>query len=201
MELPVDPDAVERNARRADYRDGLLELFAAVLMATLAGGWALQPGLVGILSLPFIFLGWKAITALKERITYPRIGYSGDNPARSETNAKGMLAFFALAAAVVAVMILVFGEASLANELRRAAPLFSGIAFAAGFRYLGEKSGMVRHHLLAAASVVTGTLVWWNDNGDDYSAMPVFLLVMAAVLAVMGAVSLAGFLKRNPTYE
>ena len=201
MELPVDPDAVERNARRADYKDGLLELFAAVLMATLAGGWALQPGMVGLLTLPFIFFGWKAITALKEKITYPRIGYSGDNPAREQTNAKGMLGFFALAIAIVVVVILVFGEASLANELRRSAPLFSGIAFAAGFRYLAEKSGMARHALLAAASVVTGVVVWWTNDGDDYSAMPIFLLVMAAILATMGAASLAAFLRKNPTHE
>ena len=201
MELPIDPDAVERSARRADYRDGLLELFAAVLMATLAAGWALQPGIVGLLSLPFIFFGWKVINIAKERITYPRIGYSGYNPERQQTNAKGMLGFIALAIAIVTAMILVFGESSIANELRRAAPLFSGIAFAGGFRYLAEKSGMVRHHLLVVASVLAGLAVWWRDDGDDYSAMPIFLLIMAAFLLVMGVASLAIFLMRNPAHE
>jgi hypothetical protein len=201
MELPIDPDAVERSARRADYSDGLLELFAAVLMATLAGGWALQPGMVGLLSLPFVFFGWKVIAIIKERITYPRIGYSGYNPERQQVNAKGMLGFFALAAAIVTVMILLFGESSIPNELRRAAPLFSGIAFAGGFRYLAEKSGMVRHHLLVVASVVSGVAVWWRDDGDDYSGMPAFLLIMAVVLGIMGGVSLVSFLKRNPAHE
>ena len=201
MELPIDPDAVERSARRADYRDGLLELFAAALMATLAAGWAFQPGIVGLLSLPFIFFGWKVMAKLKERITYPRIGYSGYNPERQQTSAKGMLGFFALAIAIVIVMILVFGESSIYNELRRAAPLFSGLAFAGGFRYLAEKSGMARHHLLVVASVVTGWAVWWQDDGNDYSAMPVFLLIMAAFLFVMGVASLAAFLMRNPAHE
>jgi hypothetical protein len=193
-----DIDAVEQRARSAGYRDGLTELFAATVMLTFALLWLTGPWAIGIAAAFVVIFGWKVVLRIKERVTYPRIGYSGDRPDGEAANPRGMLATMGAAALISMIVVAVVGGLDDASAWRRVAPLFSGLAFSGGFWYLGERSGFIRHRLLAVASVATGILFWAVGDGADYTTMAYQLGTMGAILAATGVAALVAFLRRHP---
>jgi hypothetical protein len=194
----MDIARIDRKARTAGYADGLLELFAAAVLLTLALGWIANPGVVGILAAFVALYGWRVVDRIKARVTYPRIGYFRERDDAAATDAKGMLLFIAGALLLMVVVVWVSGGLTDAAEWRRAAPLVSGVSLAGGFWYLGEKSGLVRHKLVAVGSVVGGVGLWLLGSGDDYSNVALHLTGLAVPLALLGAWSLSRFLRTHP---
>ena len=194
----MDIARIDRKARTAGYSDGLLELFAAAVLLTLALGWMANPGFVGILAALVALYGWRVVDRVKERVTYPRIGYFRERDDEASTDAKGMLLFIGGALLLMVAVVWISGSITDPAEWRRAAPLVSGISLAGGFWYLGEKSGLVRHKVVAVGSVVSGVGLWLLGSGDDYSNMALHLVGLALPLALLGAWSLRSFLRTHP---
>ena len=194
----IDINEIERSARRAGYGDGLLELFAAAVLSVMALTWLASPAFVGIAAAFIVLYGWKVVERVKERVTYPRIGYFQERPDESGTTARGMLLFIGGAFALMFLVVLVFGSLSEAADWRRAAPLVSGVTLAAGFWYAGEQSGFLRHRVIAALSVVSGFLLWLFGSGETYAAVVWHLAGLAVPLAFLGVWGLNRFLQSHP---
>ncbi|MCP3994795.1 MAG: hypothetical protein GY722_07000 [bacterium] len=194
----IDISSIERNARRAGYGDGLLELFAAAVLSVIALAWAANPGFVGIAAALIVLYGWKAVERVKERVTYPRIGYFQERADESNTSVRGMFLFIGGAFLVMALVVLLSGSLSEAADWRRAAPLMSGITLAAGFWYAGEQSGFLRHRFIAAFSVVSGILLWLFGSGETYAAVVWHLVGLAVPLVILGVWGLNHFLRSHP---
>jgi hypothetical protein len=194
------PD-IDRRARTAGYADGLLDLFAAAVLTVLAVGWVVNPGMIGILAAVFVLYGWKLVERVKERITYPRIGYFREKADDQSTNARGMLLFIAGAVAVMVLAVWLAGDLTDSAQWRRAAPLVSGISLAAGFWYAGKKSELLRYRWIAALSLMSGIALWALGSGQSYSAMVWHLLGLAVPLAVTGTWSLVRFVRSHPVRE
>jgi len=201
MSGEFDIGEIERRARTAGYGDGLLEIFAAVVLLVIAFGWVISPGLVGILSAFIVLFGWKVTDRVKARVTYPRIGYYRERAEEPRSSAKGMLLFMGGAFVVMVIVIAVVGDVSDAVEWRRAAPLLSGMLLAAGFWYAGKQSGLIRHRAIAGVSVVWGALLWWFGSGADYSGVVWHLIGLAVPLAAVGVWSLFRFTRTHPLRE
>ncbi|NOY55412.1 MAG: hypothetical protein GXP34_05425 [Actinobacteria bacterium] len=201
MSNRMDLDAIERSARAAGYQDGLMELLAAVVMLGLALTWAVGPELVAIVVVPVTVFGWKVVFRFKEKVTYPRIGYSGDRPDPSPPSARGMLLFLGLGFGITVAVIAISGELGNPGDWWRAAALLAGLSFAAGFWFAGRRSGLLRHRLLAVASVLTGILYWAIGSGAGYRPVAWQLATMGTLLLITGTVALVTFLRRNPTIE
>ena len=194
-------DEMGLRSRAAGYRDGLLELFAAGVLGSLAVSWLVGPGSAGILAAMWVLYGWKLVDRIRERIIYPRIGYYKERADDSKDSTRGMLAFIAGSFALMALVVIVTGGATDAAEWRRAAPLVSGVTIAAGFRYAAVRSKMARHNAIAAWSAVSGGLAWWVGTGESYSYVGWHLLGVAIPLAIVGAWTLTNFLQHHPVAD
>jgi hypothetical protein len=196
-----DVASIEERARTAGYRDGLIELFAATVLVVIAIMWVASPGLVGIAAAFIVLYGWKVVERVKERLTYPRIGYFQERPEAPDTTARGMLIFMAFSFALMIIAVVITGGISDAASWRRAAPIMSGISLAGGFWYMGDRSSFVRHKVIAVYSVVTGVLLWLVGTGESYETIVWHLLAVAAPLAALGTWGLVHFLRTHPVQD
>ena len=196
----IDIDSIDRKARAAGYEDGLLELFAAVVLLMLALGWHAAPGIVGVLAALVAVFGWRVVERVKVRMTYPRIGFYRerlDDP--KETSPRGMLVFMGGAFVLMTAVVFLLGGLGDVSTRRRAASLMSGATIAAGFWYSAEKSGLLRLRLIAAWSVLSGVLLWSFESGETYSGVVWHLIALALPLAAIGVWALLKFLREHPT--
>jgi hypothetical protein len=195
----LDIGEIHRRARTAGYADGLLEIFAALVLGALAFFWWVDPGIVGVVAAVVAIFGWRVVERVKARVTYPRIGYHRErNPEAGDTAVRGMLLFIGGAFVLMALVVLLSGGISDVSEWRRAAPLVSGVSLAGGFWYAAEQSGLLRFRFIAAWSVVSAVLLWWYGTGESYSGVFWHLLGLALPLAAVGVWSLIGFLRSHP---
>jgi len=198
MANSVDFENLDKRARTAGYGDGLIELLAATVLFVLAIGWAVSPGLIGILAALFAVYGWKLVERIRQRITYPRIGYFQERGDDAGATARGMLLYLGGALALMVLVVWLAGGLGDAREWRRAAPLLSGITLAGGFWYAGDRSGLVRYRLIAVASVIGGVLLWALGSGESYALVAWHLAGLAVPLAVIGVWSLVLFVRSHP---
>jgi hypothetical protein len=202
MNDSIDIEEMDRRARTAGYADGLLEIFAALVLGSLALFWWVNPGLVSVVAALVVIFGWRAVERVKTTVTYPRIGYHRERvPSPPDTTLRGMLLFIGGVFVVVALMLLVSGGISDASEWRRAAPLMSGLSLAGGFWYTSKQSELLRFRLIAAWSVVSAVLLWWYGTGESYSGVFWHLVGLAVPLGVVGIWSLARFLRSHPVAD
>lgn len=194
----IDIESIDRKARTAGYEDGLLELFASMVLLVLALGWLTAPGIVGIPAALVAVFGWRVVERVKERVTYPRIGFHRERPDDAKETARGMLLFIGGAFVLMAAVVFLSGGLGDVSEWRRAAPLLSGVTLAAGFWYSAEKSGLLRLRLVAAWSVLSGVLLWWFGSGETYSGVAWHLVGLALPLAAIGGWVLLRFLRAHP---
>jgi hypothetical protein len=197
----MDIDEVDRRARVAGYGDGLVEILAASLLLLMALGWLVNPGMVGILAALVVLYGWKLIDRVRERVTYPRIGYFRERSDDPRSTARGILLYLAGAIAVMVLAIWVSGGVTDAAAWRRAAPLLSGLSLSGGFWYAGQRSGLIHYHVIAVLSVALGLLFWVVGTGDSYAGVGWHLFSLAVPLAVIGVWSLIRFMHAHPRRE
>lgn len=197
----IDIGSVHRQARSAGYGDGLLEIFASVVLTLIALSWLGDPAFVGILAALIAIYGWKVVERVKERVVYPRVGYHKERSDDAKETSKGMLMFIGGAFLLMALAVLVFGDITDASEWRRAAPLLSGVTLAGGFWYAGDKSGLLRYRFISAWSLLSGVLLWWFGSGSSYDAVVWHLVGLAVPLAVIGIWSLLSFLRTHPIQD
>lgn len=197
----IDIGSIDRRARSAGYGDGLLEIFASVVLFLIALSWLGDPAFVGILAALVAIYGWKVVERVKERVVYPRVGYYKERSDDAKETSRGMLIFIGGAFLLMVLAILIFGNITDASEWRRAAPLLSGLTLAGGFWYAGDKSGLIRYRLISAWSVISGGLLWWFGSGASYSTIVWHLVGVAVPLALIGIWSLLQFLRTHPIQD
>lgn len=197
MANSFDTNEIERRARAASFEDGLMEIFAALVLVTIAVAWVASPAFVGIVAAFVVLYGWRVVEKVKRRITYPRIGYYQERSADATATGRGILIFVAGAVAVTIGVVAIFGDVTEASEWRRAAPLMSGLSLSGGFWYAGERSGLFRHKFVAVYSVITGVLLWAFSSGATYEPVVWHLIGMALLLAAIGAWALEHFLRTH----
>lgn len=191
----MDVGGLERRARTAGYADGLLELFAATVLGLLAIAWLTEPAMVGLVAALATIYGWRVVERVKQRVTYPRIGYHRERSDHADATGRRMLLFIVGAFVAMALVVLVTGDPADAAAWRRAAPLVSGITIAAGFWSAATLSERVRFRAVAAWSVVSAVALWLVGTGADYRSVAWHLLSLAVPLAVVGTVTLVRFLR------
>jgi hypothetical protein len=197
----IDVGGIDRRARTAGYDDGLLEIFAATALLTIALAWIVNAAFVGIAAAFVVLLGWKAFDRAKALITYPRIGYYRERSDEPKRTARGILLFIGGAFLLMVLVILISGGLADPTEWRRAAPLMSGISLAGGFWYTADRSGLLRYRLIAGLSVVSGVLLWWFGSGESYVGVVWHLVILSVPLALVGIWSLARFIRTHPVQE
>lgn len=194
------PDAaltdLERRAWRYDAQDGIAEVLAGFLFLIVARS-VVDPRLAWMLALSVFPLHF-ARKILKERYSYPRVGYV---KLRSEEGAelgRGMLTYVLGLLAIFIVGIWLLGDITNPAQWKRWLPALAGGYSAGGFIYLAQKAGFVRHWVLAAVSVGWGVAcaAWLNPPG--ILGMQRWAVGFGMVCLVVGTVTFFNFLRTHP---
>ena len=190
-------DRIERGAAAAPYQDGILELFAAALFLGVALLWQGDRGaFIPFLALGVVFGAGGAVAWVKNKITYPRVGYA--EPRAPGESPWGGVAFLAVGLGVVVAVIAGTGGLTSADSWRRWAPFLAGLLSSGGFWYAAASSGLWRYRVLATYSIALGFIVSLVSDGSSYRPVATYAIGMAAVLAGVGIFTLVRFLRRHP---
>ena len=187
---------LQRRAYAHTVQDGLTEIFAAVMLFASAGILS-DPKMLSFLAPAMIFVP-LVVDRLKQRLTYPRVGYVELGLEPPKRMVWGMFLYMAGAILVMAMLLLVAGRADDAAAWRKWAPLLAGVLFGGGIHYVATQSGLIRFHVMQVISLTTAALISWWNSGNSYAGVQLYCLVMSAVALVVGVGTLIYFLRRYP---
>jgi hypothetical protein len=191
MRDPVDLQKVERNARHRFSEDGLLYLFIGLLLAMVGlsffdARFSMFGGLAALLFFP--------LKALRERITYPRIGYVEFKVA--EGTGRGILGFAVVAVAFLTLVAFVGG-----GRFQAFMPLAISIIFGLSMYFGASVNGIRLRDWVIMAITLAGGLATalWIDNWRMATA--VLMWLTAVLLILMGTIDLIRFMRKYPLQE
>jgi len=195
MTTQIDLKEIEQKSFRFIGQDGLVEIMIGIFLtafgATFSSALTVFPMLIAI------FLGPRLLEAIRNRYTYPRIGYaklSQDNPRKT---AKGMFGYTAVMLAVMIICFLLLGKVKDAAAYRKWSPTLMGVLLVGGFLYAHGKSGSIRYIVFAFLAVGFG-LLFSIINFESYNGLILNLFVMGGIFIVSGFTLFILFLRKYP---
>jgi len=201
----VDIEKIEKRTVRSFYDDGLMEIALGAFFVFL-GGWlfaqAAAPegsGLGAVLNSLFVLVIVSAgvvvgrvVRFLKQRITYPRTGYVSFK--KKEPNPKRRAAAALAGGLIGASLAVLYG---LSPSVRTMLPAVNGLLFAVAMLLIAKRVGVLRFHVLAAASAVIGVGLTAAGAGD-LKGVGLFYGLFGAAVILSGLAALIVYLKRSP---
>jgi hypothetical protein len=194
MNASLDAKAVARNAVRDSLQDGLIELSLGVYFLLI--GLVIQAKLL-ILFFLLVVVAQPLLKQLKERYTYPRIGYV---KFKKENRNAGRNMLIALLAAVIAtgLVLLLRRNDYWAHTLYQWAPLITTFILMIVLAVTGRRSGLMRYYVMAVLALLVGLVIPFVDLPDKMDRIALYLFVMGAIFLPWGAVLFTRFLQNNP---
>jgi hypothetical protein len=199
MTNPNPLDSFRRRAVRHAFEDGAIDLVVGVF--TLMVGVATQRRI--FLALTVVYLGAMAMAWkwLHDGLTSRRTGFAElpDYPPRQLLSV--ILLAGCLTMGIVAALTLTSGRLWNLEAWPTWTPLVSGLILAGGFLHTALRTGFARFHLYTVVSIGASLFFWLfpfgsRINPSDRLTLPFF--VLAAVLFIVGAVTVARFVRNRP---
>jgi len=191
---PIDANVIARKAWRDSLQDGLVELAAGIGMLFLS--LLIQSRTIVFVVLLSIF-GPLLMKRLKERYTYPRIGYVAF-PEKSQKQGPIMVLLLGAAIVVIALVIILVGKAGEPHAWYRWTTFLPAILFQGAFLPMAVKSGIKRFYVISVLTLLLGAGAALLELPGNMDNLWVYLMTMGAILTVWGAVLLLTFLRRYP---
>lgn len=194
MNANLDAKTISRNVWQDSMRDGLMEM--------LLGAYFLLTGIfiqADMTALFIVFIAFFPTLAkkMKERFTYPRIGYV-KFPDQESNPGKRIVAALLAAGIAVALVTIFARSGEWRQTLYQWVPLLPALVLAAGLSFTAQKTGFVRHYVMAAFSLVAGLAVPFVDLPGKLDNVALYLLVVSPVFLVWGAAIFLHFLRTYP---
>lgn len=194
MDANLDSKTIARHLWQDTMRDGLMEM--------VLGLYFLLTGIVIQADMSALFIIFMAffpalVKRMKERYTYPRIGYV-KFPDQDSNPGKRILAALLAAGIAVALVVILAREGEKTQALYRWVPLLPALVLAAGLSFTAQKTGFVRHYVMAAVSLVAGFAVPFVDLPNKMDSIALYLLVTSPVFFVWGAAIFLHFVRTYP---
>jgi hypothetical protein len=196
-EMNEEPSHFKRRAMQYWFNDGLGELLIGAIFLglglifygiTVLSSRSPLAYLLGLGLIPLILGGFlfarRMLSALKERVTFPRTGYvSYLRPPRKQR--------YLLPVAILAILLLANLVNAAAPNPRDLSPLLDGLVLAALLLLIGQ--GLWRFFLLAGLSFLTG-LGLYLLRLEGYPAHSAFYALAGLALLVSGGLTLWRYL-------
>jgi hypothetical protein len=200
---PLNPAESLARFRRRAYRhaveDGAIDLVVGLF--TLMVGVATQRRVFLALACAYLMsmvMFWKP---LHHGLTSRRTGYAELQESPPLQLLSAVMLAGLLTMGVVAAFTLATGRVWNLGGWPTWAPVLAGSILAWGFFDTARKSGVVRFHLFAAASVVGSVFFWlfpFSTRINPSDRLTLFLFGMAGVLMAVGAATMAAFVRTRP---
>jgi ABC-type multidrug transport system permease subunit len=194
MQPKLDIQTVTRNAVRDSLQDGLMELFLGAYF--LLTGLLIQADLTALFIL-LMFFAPVALKRMKERFTYPRIGYVKFTDEDRNVGRKVLAAVLAGAIALGLVLFLRAND-DLTEILYKSVSLIPAFILAFIFITTGRRSGLLRFYVMAGLALAVTMVTPFVNLAGKMDNIALYLFVMGAILAPWGAVIFVNFLRNNP---
>jgi len=158
-----------------------------------------NPSLITLIFIP-VFLLAPGLEWLRQRHTYPRVGYARPAELQPARHARGALIFTLAVFSIYALALMGFGVANDVTYWRRWAPALAAAICCGGFLFVASQSGLARHYAYILASLGGGLIFSLIRFERPYQNVHMFLLSLGILIFVSGALIFLRFLHRHPQH-
>lgn len=194
----IDLEEMERRAFRESMKDGFTEMLLGVLLLLASLLWV-APGVSPVFVALFPIFGPRIIEALKERYTYPRIGYV---KLKAEDGGKIAKGIFGYMLAVVALMAVVLGAVywgSWSPDLiYKWTPTFFGAMLLGAMLYTQGKSGDNKNYAYGFMALAAGVAFSLYELENVKMGLMMYLRLVGGVTLLLGVARFVLFTRRHP---
>ncbi len=198
VKTQIDLKKLEQKSWSEMNQDGLIEILMGVLLILYAIGTR-QPAFVGIGVVFYIFL-LTGLERIRERITYPRIGYAKLIEEDAKKTAGGIALYSIIVLAAMALILALLAGRLDLDLLRQWTPALAGFLISGGMIYAASKSGAIRYYVFLALAVGLGIGVSLLDL-EDYLGLGLFFFSFGLTALLWGIAMHIRFTRRFPLPE
>ncbi len=198
MVQQIDLEKIAQKAYRDSLEDGVMELGMGVYLMVCALPVAnVSFSFVYAFLILFFRPAWQRV---KQRVTYPRIGYVEHVSKDLKETVRGIAVVMLALIVVLAVVLAIMGEVDDFGVWMKWLPALIGTFVVGAFLYVRSKSGAPRFYVLAVISVAIGVAMSIVDFDSEVRLPGLigYLGCMGFVLAVWGGAMLARFVRKYP---
>ena len=195
MEQAVDLKEIEQKSFRFIEQDGLMEIMMGAMLLGL--GITFGSIMFSMFVLVAIFLLVPFLGVLRNRYTYPRIGYAKLPADDGKTLVRGMFIYTLAVFMGVFIGIAILGGFRDPALYRKWSPLLAALLMTGGFEYAYSKSGNLRCRAYIALAVILG-VIFSIMKFEGYNGVVAILIVLGAVFVISGAILFLTFIRRYP---
>jgi hypothetical protein len=190
---------LEQQTTRTSMEDGLT-YFPFSLMLLITAFIVQMPYLLAIIPILIIY-GPKAIERLREKYTYPRIGYVKLRDGSSREVGKGFIGFLAIVFLVpISIVAFLLGGNVTIAMLFRWLPFAFGVVMIGPSMFIVEVTGSRIYYLLGISTSITGYgISYLVDQG--LLGLMIFMLLWGILISLAGLVIFIRFIRKYPILE
>ncbi|UCE10907.1 MAG: hypothetical protein JSW61_02970 [Candidatus Thorarchaeota archaeon] len=200
MSNDSDLKEAQQAANRHSMQDGFVIVMVGLVLIVGSGSFVIPAYIVFIAF--FVLYGPKALESLRERYTYPRIGYVQFRMEETATRlAAGIFGFMAVCFALTLVaMFIVQGTISL-DLIYGWVPAWIGMTMIGPSVFGADQTGSRYYYIFGILAVSTGFAISILAHDLGRLAISLYLVSLGLVLTITGLVTFGRFLRKFPILE
>lgn len=186
---------IERKAYRESMRDGFTEIFIGIILLYASLIFHVSSVYMAL----FIIFGPKLLETLKERYTYPRIGYVKPKAEDGGKITRGIFGYMLIVVAVMAVVLGAVYRGSWSSDLfYKWMPTFVGAMLLGAMLYTQGKSGDNKYYVYGILALVAGIAFSLYDFEPVKMGLTAYLQLSGGAILIVGIVTFIQFNRRHP---
>lgn len=199
MKQQLNLKKIEQKTFSQSQQDGLMEFVMGICLLAMSTR-LLSRVLVGMFPIAIILFA-PILNALRNRFTYPRIGFVKIPDDKPKDVIAGIVLVTLIIIAVLAVAFILFADVRDFGLWMKWVPLWAGIMLAGMFTSLAAKSPSKRYYIFALYSFIVGLLLSILRFNEVETGTLLYFLAMGAFLTPFGIVLFLSFLHKYPKPE
>ncbi len=193
----IDLEEIERKAYRETVKDGFTEMLLGVMLLYISLTWmsSVTPAFTAL----FIIFGPRILEALKQRYTYPRIGYVKLKDEDGVKLATGIFGYTLVVAALMVVFLgAVYRDSWTSDLFYMWTPTLVGALLLGAMFYSQGRSGDNRYYVYGIISLLGGIAFSLYDFKPVMMGLLIYLQLIGGASLLIGLVTFMRFRDRYP---
>lgn len=198
----VELKEISQKVYRSEYIDGFLFILIGFILFTTAGIINLHPVFMSLLVVAFIAC-FPLSKTLRQRFTYPRIGYFKVKTEDPKKLIPGMLLFtFSIIIAFFILLVLFSGSDPKVlydfENWYRFLPIVFGLIMFGPSLDLVDKTGQRIYYGIGMFSTILGLLIVWMNFQNAKFGFTIYMLLLGSISCIIGFITFIRFIKKYP---